>query len=90
MIELVGWLSSLILLLTIGQQIRKQWTEHTSKGVSVWLFIGQLTASVGFTIYSLGLKNWVFVLTNSFMAMAAVVGLILLLRHRNGTGSNDP
>jgi len=25
--------------------------DHTSVGVSTWLFVGQLAASVGFTIY---------------------------------------
>lgn len=82
MIHLIGWLSSFILVLTIAQQIRKQWSAGTSKGVSKWLFIGQLAASAGFTVYSIGLRNWVFATTNGLMALAAITGLVILLRHR--------
>jgi MtN3 and saliva related transmembrane protein len=32
MTEAIGWASSLILLLTIGKQIFKQWQEGTSEG----------------------------------------------------------
>lgn len=32
--ELIGWMSSLVLLATIGKQIHKQWSEDTSRGVS--------------------------------------------------------
>jgi uncharacterized protein with PQ loop repeat len=81
-IELVGWVSSLVLLLTIAKQIHKQWEDGTSAGVSKWLFIGQLVASSGFTVYSYLVHNWVFVATNALMAGSAVVGLLILLRHR--------
>ena len=48
-----------------------QWRERTSKGVSKWLFIGQITASIGFSIYSILLHNWVFTITNLLMAASA-------------------
>ena len=48
MTALVGWASSVILLVTIGKQLHKQWQDRTSEGVSKWL-LGQLAASVGFT-----------------------------------------
>jgi MtN3 and saliva related transmembrane protein len=83
--ELLGWTSSLILLVTIGKQIHKQWEERSSKGVSKWLFIGQLAASIGFTAYSVRIHNWVFVATNTLMALSAIVGLALVLRHRQKT-----
>ena len=81
-VQLIGWSSSLILLLTIAKQIHKQWHDHSSEGVSKWLFIGQLTASIGFTIYSLMLRNWVFAVTNTLMAASAILGMVIVMHHR--------
>ncbi len=80
--EVIGWASSLILLLTIGKQVYKQWQEGSSEGVSKWLFIGQMAASAGFTIYSWLVRNWVFVVTNSLMLVNALVGYGIVLCHR--------
>jgi MtN3 and saliva related transmembrane protein len=80
--ELIGWCSSFILVLTIGKQVYKQWQEGTSEGVSKWLFIGQMSASLGFTIYSWLVNNWVFVVTNSVMLLSGVIGLGIVLHHR--------
>ena len=74
MTEIVGWTSSLVLLTTIVAQIGKQWSERSGEGVSIWLFIGQAGASLGFTIYSALLKNWVFTVTNALMLLSAIVG----------------
>ena len=86
--EMIGWASSMILVLTIGKQIYKQWREESSEGVSKWLFIGQVAASIGFTIYSSLVKNWVFVVTNSLMLLNAFVGLGILLRHRRRSSNS--
>jgi MtN3 and saliva related transmembrane protein len=80
--EIVGWASSLILVLTISKQVYKQWHEGSSEGVSKWLFIGQMAASLGFTIYSWLVGNMVFVVTNSLMLLNALVGFGIVLRHR--------
>ncbi len=80
--EVLGWSSSGILVLTIGQQVWKQWKEGTSKGVSRWLFLGQMTASIGFTAYSWLVRNWVFVVTNALLLLNALVGYGIVLRHR--------
>ncbi len=80
--EMIGWVSSVILLLTIGKQIYKQWQEESSEGVSKWLFIGQVAASIGFTVYSWLVGNWVFVVTNSLMLLSVVLGLSIVLHHR--------
>ena len=77
MTEIVGWTSSLILLTTIVAQIGKQWSERSGEGVSIWLFIGQAGASLGFTVYSALLKNWVFTVTNALMLLSAIVGWTL-------------
>ncbi len=72
--ELVGWCSSIVLLSTIVAQIVKQWREGSGESMSPWLFAGQTAASLGFTIYSVLLENWVFVLTNAAMMLSALVG----------------
>jgi uncharacterized protein with PQ loop repeat len=80
--DAVGWVSSLILLVTIGKQIHKQWHDASSRGVSVWLFVGQSAASLGFTIYSVLVQNWVFVVTNALLLVAGVVGFAITAYHR--------
>ena len=82
MTEAIGWASSFILVLTIAKQVYKQWHEGSSEGVSRWLFVGQMAASLGFTVYSWLVNNWVFVVTNSLMLVNGLLGLIIVLRHR--------
>jgi MtN3 and saliva related transmembrane protein len=80
--DLVGWAASAVLLATIGRQVWKQWKERREGGVSRWLFIGQMTASAGFLVYSWMLQNWVFVASNFFLLLAAVAGQAISMRNR--------
>jgi uncharacterized protein with PQ loop repeat len=80
--DAIGWASSFILVLTIGKQVYKQWREGSSEGVSKWLFLGQTAASLGFTVYSLLVRNWVFVVTNALLLANGLLGYIIVLRHR--------
>jgi MtN3 and saliva related transmembrane protein len=82
MIEVIGWASSFILVLTIAKQVHKQWQDRTSAGVSTWLFVGQLAASVGFTIYSLLVRNWVFAVTNGIMVLNGLLGYAITMRYK--------
>ena len=82
MVEAVGWVSSAILVLTIAKQVYKQWHEGSSEGVSKWLFVGQMAASLGFTVYSWLVSNWVFVVTNAVMLGNGLLGLLIVLHHR--------
>ena len=77
MIELIGWASSVILLLTLVKQVYKQWSDGSSEGISKWLFIGQLLASVGFTTYSYLVSNWVFTVTNGLLTINNIIGICL-------------
>lgn len=77
MTEVIGWASSIILLMTLVKQVYKQWKEGTGEGVSKWLFAGQVCASVGFTIYSYLVGNWVFTVTNAILTFNNIVGLYL-------------
>src|ERR687884_617469 len=86
MVEVLGWVSSCILVLTIAKQVHKQWKEGSSEGVSKWLFIGQMSASLGFTAYSWLVSNWVFVVTNLVMLLNGLLGLLITLHHQRRAG----
>lgn len=88
MTEIIGWASSIILLLTLIKQVYKQWKERTGKGVSKWLFVGQLFASVGFTVYSYLVGNWVFTVTNAILTVNNVIGLWLSYYFRENESEN--
>ena len=77
MTEIIGWASSIILLLTLVKQVYKQWKDGETEGVSKWLFIGQLFASVGFTVYSYLVENWVFTITNALLTINNIIGISL-------------
>lgn len=85
MIEIIGWASSFILLLTLVKQVYKQWTDKTSEGLSKWLFIGQLAASVGFVVYSYFVGNWVFMVTNGLLTINNLAGMFLYFKYLHRT-----
>ena len=86
MIEIIGWASSLILLATLVKQVYKQWSDGTSEGISKWLFIGQLASSIGFTIYSYSVGNWVFTVTNGLLTINNIIGIILYYHFKKDAG----
>jgi MtN3 and saliva related transmembrane protein len=81
-VELIGWLSSLTLFVTLLIQIRRQWRARRTEGVSPWLFLGQLAANVGFIVYASLIGARVFVVTASLLAATAITGFIVLRVHR--------
>ena len=89
--ELVGWISATILLLTLARQVYTQWRERSAVGISRWLFVGQVAASIGFLIYSWLVENWVFVVTNALILVTAIVGEVVVLqnRKRDNNGGGD-
>lgn len=80
-VDLVGWGASLVLFLTLSRQVWKQWQERSTQGVSGWLFAGQITASVGFVVYSWLVDNLVFVATNLFILAIAITGQLVYRRN---------
>ena len=78
----VGWAASVVLLATLARQIHTQSQDANAKGVSRWLFVGQMLASVGFIAYSWMLHNWVFIVTNSLILLTAIVGQVVVWRKR--------
>ena len=87
-IEIIGWVSNLLLLATMSRQVWSQWTSGSSRGVSSWLFVGQLATSVGFVTYSYLLGNWVFVTSNLLLIVVAGLGQWIYLRNRR-RGASD-
>lgn len=81
--DLIGWAASAILMATLVRQIVVQSKDAHARGVSHWLFAGQMAASVGFIVYSVMLGNRVFIVTNSLILLTAVVGQVLLLRRQD-------
>ena len=88
MVDAVGWTSSAVLLATIVAQIHKQWRARSSEGVSRWLFVGQTAASLGFTVYSWLVDNWVFVVTNALLLVAGITGFVITL-HFSRAGATE-
>jgi MtN3 and saliva related transmembrane protein len=80
--ELIGWVSSLVLLATLMRQVYTQWQSRTAAGVSRWLFVGQLAASTGFALYSWLLGNWVFLVTNIALLATAIAGEVIYLANK--------
>lgn len=80
--DIVGWVASALLLATLIRQVWTQARDNEAKGVSKWLFIGQIAASILFVIYSLLVGNWVFVVSNICILITAIVGQILTAKNR--------
>ncbi|MET0814074.1 MAG: hypothetical protein ABWX88_02675 [Pseudoxanthomonas sp.] len=80
--DMIGWAASLMLVATLVRQIYTQAKDDSAKGVSHWLFAGQMASSVGFIAYSWMLENWVFIVTNSTILLTAVVGQVVMSRKR--------
>lgn len=80
--EPLGWLASIILLSTIARQIWRQAHARTVEGVSKWLFIGQMSASALYLVYSVLVANPVFIASNAALLVAGVTGQVIYLRRR--------
>jgi MtN3 and saliva related transmembrane protein len=87
--DALGWTSSLVLLATILTQIKKQWTERNGEGVSTWLFIGQTASSIGFTVYSAMVGNWVFTITNALLLVSNLLGWGITSHFKRQTGGRS-
>jgi len=80
--QTTGWLASLLLFITVSSQVWKQIREQSCEGVSRFLFVGQFMASALFLAYAVMGGNMVFVVSNAFMLIAALIGQLVLLHNR--------
>jgi MtN3 and saliva related transmembrane protein len=86
-VEAIGWLSTALLLLTLLRQVYTEWKSGSTAGISKWLFVGQCAASIGFTMYSWLLHNWVFMGSNAAILAVAILGQIMYARNRRAADS---
>ncbi|MDV3463518.1 hypothetical protein R1G70_02505 [Stenotrophomonas sp. C960] len=88
--DILGWAATVVLIATLVRQMVKQWRSPHPEAVSKWLFVGQMTASTLFTIYSALLGSTVFVVTNALLLLTAVAGQVLAWRRRGRAGPPPP
>jgi MtN3 and saliva related transmembrane protein len=87
--DVVGWLASAILFATLFRQVWVQVQTQNPTGVSRWLFIGQMAASVLFLTYSLLLRNWIFSVSNSVILLVAIIGQWVSFEARRKNSQHD-
>lgn len=80
--EWLGWVAAIILVLTLFAQVKKNWEEKKLRGVNPLLYYGQATASFCFALYSFSIGSWVFVITNAFCLLSAIIGIYLVHRYK--------
>lgn len=80
--DVIGWAASIVLLVTVVAQIVKQWKSRSSRGVSAWLFVGEIVSALLFLWYAITIHNAVYTTTNTLMVVASLVGLGILVWHR--------
>jgi MtN3 and saliva related transmembrane protein len=81
-VQWIGWASSLLLVVTMANQVMKQWETRSWQGISPWLYAGQLAAEIGFVAFSLLIRNWVFIFSNGALLLLNLAGLALFVRQR--------
>lgn len=79
---MIGWGAVAALFLTMSGQAWKQWRDKVKQGVSKFFFLGQITASTLFLVYSAMVGDRVFVVGNALVLMAALTGGAILLYNR--------
>ena len=82
-----GVLATLILIATLIGQTVKQWRERETKGVSRWFFIGQVSASACFILYSAMIGSVLFTITNALILASALGGYLVLRANRRRVGA---
>lgn len=71
-----------MLLATLAAQTVKLYRSESTRGVSKWLFVGELAASGGFTVYSSLLHNHVYMVANALGFVTALCGLFIYFQKK--------
>jgi uncharacterized protein with PQ loop repeat len=88
--DVLGWAATAVLMATLIRQMVKQWQSPHPETVSKWLFVGQMTASTLFTVYSALLGATVFVVTNALLLVTAVIGQLTAWQRRRRRAAPPP
>jgi uncharacterized protein with PQ loop repeat len=78
--NILGWSATVVLLVTLLAQIRREIQSGKVDEISPLLFIGQCAASVLFLAYSALVGNLVFIVSNAMILVVALLGV--WVRHR--------
>lgn len=78
----IGWAAVTVLFLTMSGQAWKEWRDRVKHGMSKWFFVGQVTASILFLVYSALVGNRIFVVGNTLVLIAAIAGGAILAYNR--------
>jgi MtN3 and saliva related transmembrane protein len=79
----IGWAGTAVLRATICRQVYSQWKSKATAGVSRWLFIGQIGASIELFIDNFTAR---FFFSNAAMMVAATVGEVIYISNRKPSG----
>ena len=78
----IGLAASAVLVATLAGQIYTQWRTGSARGVSPWLFSGQIATSIGLVAYSVLGRNPIFIATNALVLCTALIGQYIDRRNR--------
>ncbi|PPV07499.1 hypothetical protein XBLMG947_1712 [Xanthomonas bromi] len=70
----VGWLASVTLIATLIRQTYKPSCSDAAHGVSRWLFLCQVSASVLLIVYNYFVGNMVFIVSNALILLPINTG----------------
>ena len=80
--EWVGWAAVGVLFCTLVGQAWKEWRDRVKHGISKWFFVGQVSATLLFIVYSAMVGNRVFIVGNVLVLLAALAGGAILAWNR--------
>ena len=80
--DYVGWAAVAVLFATMTGQAWKEWRDRVKHGVSRWFFVGQVSASLLFIVYSTMVGSTIFVVGNVMVLLAALAGGAILAYNR--------
>jgi MtN3 and saliva related transmembrane protein len=89
-VDAIGVAAATILMATLIGQTVKQWHERTTRGVARWFFLGQVSASAGFVVYSVLTGSLLFAVTNGLILLSALAGYIVLRMNRRRAARRLP
>lgn len=78
----IGWMSSIILALTIARLVYRRWESGSSERVSFWVFVGQTAIASSLALYSWSISSSVFVVVNALVLLDAFIGYAITLQRR--------
>ena len=81
--QIVGWAAVGALFVTMSGQAWKQWRDRVKHGVSKYFFLGQVTASTLFLVYSAMMGDRIFVVGNALVLTASIAGGAILMWNRS-------